>query len=50
MLTEGAWQFPKWVANLIGVLLGLLALGLIAYFIGVNTHLLQRPATGFWTL
>ncbi len=39
----------KRFANIIGVLMGLLILGLIAYFVGVKAHLLQSPPSGFWT-
>ena len=37
------------LANAIGVLMGFLVLGLLAYMVGVKGHLWQAPSTGFWT-
>ena len=39
MATDGIWRALGWLANIVGVLIALLALGVIAYFIGLMTHL-----------
>ena len=39
----------KRFGNIIGVLMGLLLLGVLAYLVGVKTNLLQAPPDGFWT-
>ena len=39
MATDGIWRVLGWLANIVGVLIALLALGVIAYLIGLMTHL-----------
>lgn len=46
MATNGAGGL---LANVIGVVMGLLVLGLLVYMTGVKGHLWQPASTGFWT-
>lgn len=41
-------MFPKWVASLVGILMGLATSGLIVWMLGVKAHAWPAASIGFW--
>ena len=48
MPTAGTTPLPRWIADVTGLILAVLAIGAIVYLLGVKAHVWQSPSGGFW--